>query len=170
MQMLICTIIHTYEYISWLYACTDDIEEAPYNVIEIIKFLAKKETIEVPHTTRSFLQRARKVNMHTTIYGIIQVLWPGRPDNEATWVLASSLPSSVIKEFEECIRTTGIEMATMARKHLPLVLQNSLSMIQNEYVGHNQLLKKPQGKPLIIIILLYQPVQIDVIGIDIVSY
>ena len=39
----------------------------------------------------------------------VQVLWLGRPDIEAIWVLASSLPPSVVKEFEEGIRTTGIE-------------------------------------------------------------
>ena len=102
------------------------------------------------------LQRAQTVNMHTTTYDIIQVLWLGRPDNEATWVSASFLPSSVIS-----LRKVFVQLAlskkttTMARKPLPLVLQNSISMIQNEYIDHDQLLKKPQGKNLIIIILYY---------------
>ena len=49
--------------------------------------------------------------MHTVIVndGIKQVLWLGRPDSESTWVSALSLPSSIIKEFEEGIQTTGIE-------------------------------------------------------------
>ena len=146
------------------YVCTDDIEETPdniYIVIETIKVQQRKR-LEAPCTTRSFLHRAQKLNVHTIIYDIIQVLWLGGPDNEATWVSASSLPSSVIKEFKEGICTTGIEQKDdnsiiMARKPLPLVLQNSISMIQNKYVGHNQLLKKPQGKTLINNIILASP-------------
>ena len=72
---------------------------------------AAKKRLEAPHTTRLliFKNSIESWYVHKNDIIHVQVLWLGRPDSEAMWVSASSLPSSIIKEFEEGICTTGIE-------------------------------------------------------------
>ena len=60
--------------------------------------------------------------MHTVIVndGIKQVLWLGRPDSESTWVSTLSLPSSIIKEFEQKDSNYDKETSTLgiAKEHM----------------------------------------------------
>ena len=69
----------------------------------------------------------------------MQVLWLGKPEIEVKWVPATSLPKSLIDEYEDGRRTEGVQYCTDAYGQQTYTLETTCSP---QYSGTSN--KKPR--------------------------
>lgn len=77
-------------------------------------------------------------------------MWLGKPEIEVKWVPATSLPKSLIDEYEDGIRTEGVQHCTDAYGQRTYTLETTYSpqcsgTASKNLVGNDQLLRKQRG-------------------------